>query len=49
MGLGGMSLRGERGVLSVSGDSIMRMTWNPFYPYMLERIDATLPSSALQP
>jgi len=48
-GFGRLSPRGERGVLTVSVDSIMRMSWNPFFPYMLERIDATLPISASPP
>jgi len=48
-GIGRLSLRGERGVLSVSADQLIRMTWNPFFPYMLERIDSTLPTSASPP
>ena len=41
-GLGRFAPHGERGALLVSLDSLMRMTWNPFFPLMLERIDATL-------
>jgi len=37
--LGAMALRGERGTLIVSPDSLMRMSSNPFFPYMLSRID----------
>jgi alpha-beta hydrolase superfamily lysophospholipase len=42
-GFGGRVVRGERGTLAVSAETLMRMTWNPFFPYLLERIDATLP------
>jgi alpha-beta hydrolase superfamily lysophospholipase len=48
-GLGRIPPRGERGVLVVSSDSLMRMTWNPFFPLMLERIDATLPATSSPP
>jgi hypothetical protein len=34
-----MATRGERGTLVVSVDSLSRMTSNPFFPYVLERID----------
>jgi len=37
--LGAIALRGERGALIVSLDSLIRMSSNPFFPYMLERID----------
>jgi alpha-beta hydrolase superfamily lysophospholipase len=36
---GTLSLRGESSVLIVGLDSIMRATSNPFYPYMINRID----------
>ncbi|MGD9509095.1 MAG: alpha/beta hydrolase [Geminicoccaceae bacterium] len=36
--LGAMATRGERGALIMSLDSLMRMSSNPFFPYMLERI-----------
>lgn len=45
-GIGGVPPRGERGVLVVSADSLLRMTWNPFFPLMLERIDGTLATSS---
>ena len=38
MRLGSLALRGERGVLHVSGDDMLRMRWNPFYAFMEERI-----------
>jgi len=33
-----MATRGERGILIVSLDSLSRMSSNPFFPYLLERI-----------
>jgi hypothetical protein len=35
--LGLIQLRGERGVLSVSEDDVMRLGSNPFFPYVEER------------
>jgi hypothetical protein len=37
--LGATATRGERGTLIVSLDSLSRMSSNPFFPYVLERID----------
>lgn len=37
--LGAVAARGERGALIVSLEFLMRMTSNPFFPYMLERIE----------
>ncbi len=37
--LGGLAARGERGALIVSMDALLRMSSNPFFPYMLGRID----------
>ena len=37
--LGAIAPRGERGTLIVSLDTLGRMTSNPFFPYMVERID----------
>lgn len=37
--LGTITARGERSVLSVGMDSLMRISSNPFYSYMLQRID----------
>ena len=47
--LGMVAVRGERGSLVVSADTLMRATCNPFFDYLLERIDATLPTSASPP
>jgi alpha-beta hydrolase superfamily lysophospholipase len=43
--LGALALRGERGTLIVSVDALTRMTSNPFFPYVLERIEAGIPSA----
>ena len=37
--LGTLAARGERGVLMVPMDTLMRVTSNPFYGYLLERIE----------
>jgi alpha-beta hydrolase superfamily lysophospholipase len=37
--LGAMATHGERGALIVSLDSLLRMTSNPFFPYLLGRIE----------
>jgi alpha-beta hydrolase superfamily lysophospholipase len=37
--LGAMATRGERGTLIVSIDALNRMSANPFFPYMLGRIE----------
>jgi hypothetical protein len=45
--LGAFAPRGERNVLIVSMDMLLRISLNPFFPYMLERIEegVTVPSS----
>jgi alpha-beta hydrolase superfamily lysophospholipase len=40
--LGTVAVRGERGALVVSADTLMRASCNPFFGYLLERIDRTL-------
>lgn len=42
--LGALAVRGENGVLSVSPGALARVSSNPFFPWMLGRIDATLGS-----
>lgn len=37
--LGALAPRGERNVLIVSMDSLLRISFNPFFPYMLGRIE----------
>lgn len=41
--LGALAPRGERGVLVVSFDMLMRISSNPFHPFLAERITAGLP------
>ncbi|MFI5318790.1 MAG: alpha/beta hydrolase [Myxococcota bacterium] len=36
--LGRLALRGERGVLQVSADEMLRLHWNPFYAYLEQRM-----------
>ncbi|NJN48313.1 MAG: alpha/beta fold hydrolase, partial [Candidatus Competibacteraceae bacterium] len=36
--LGSLALRGERGVLWVGAGDMLRMRWNPFYPYLEQRL-----------
>ena len=36
--LGELALRGERGALSISGDDMLRQTWNPFHDWMQARL-----------
>lgn len=33
------TVRGDRGALVVSMDSLIRMSSNPFYPYMIGKIE----------
>ena len=35
--LGHLDLRGEKGVLRISGNDMMRLRWNPFYSYLESR------------
>jgi alpha-beta hydrolase superfamily lysophospholipase len=37
--LGALAPRGERGVLSIAPDALLRLSSNPFFPYLLERIE----------
>lgn len=40
--LGALAIRGENGVLSVSPGSLARVSSNPFFPWMIGRIDLAL-------
>jgi hypothetical protein len=40
--LGAMAARGERDALIVDPDFLMRLPSNPFFPYLLERIDGEI-------
>jgi alpha-beta hydrolase superfamily lysophospholipase len=44
--LGSVAARGERGTLIVNLDSLLRMSSNPFFPYLLDRIDEPLRGAA---
>mgnify|MGYP000633953780 CR=1 FL=1 len=36
--LGNIELRGERGVLQIPASDMLRLRWNPFYPYLEQRL-----------
>ena len=36
--LGNLALRGERGVLQISGTDLLRLRWNPFFDYVESRV-----------
>ena len=36
--IGNVVLRGEKGVLRIDPDSLLRMHWNPFYDYLEQRV-----------
>lgn len=42
--LGAMAVRGERGALIISLDSLTRLSSNPFFPYMADRISGVIPA-----
>lgn len=37
--IGAAASRGERGLYSVPAAEMLRQKWNPFFPYLLERVD----------
>jgi alpha-beta hydrolase superfamily lysophospholipase len=41
--LGAVAARGEVGVLLLSPASLMRISWNPFYDFLMERVGAGIP------
>jgi hypothetical protein len=41
--LGATAIRGETGVLVMALDSLVRISWNPFYEHMAGRIREALP------
>jgi alpha-beta hydrolase superfamily lysophospholipase len=47
--LGALSPRGEKSVLTVPLDTLMRATCNPFFPYMADRVVAWVEGSSLVP
>jgi alpha-beta hydrolase superfamily lysophospholipase len=44
--LGALATRGERNVLAVSGDDLTRMAANPFFSYLIERLEVTIRADA---
>jgi alpha-beta hydrolase superfamily lysophospholipase len=44
--LGALAPRGERGVLIVNLDSLLRVSSNPFFPYLIDRIEEGMAASA---
>jgi len=40
--LGAMATRGERGILVVSIDALLRMASNPFFDFMMAKIEAMI-------
>jgi hypothetical protein len=44
--LGALAPRGERGVLIVNLDSLLRVSSNPFFPYLLDRIEEGMVAGA---
>ena len=44
MQLGAIAARGERGTLIISVDALTRMSSNPFFPYVLARIEEGVPT-----
>lgn len=44
--LGAMAARGEVGVLILALDSLIRISWNPFYDYLIARIAEVIPGAA---
>jgi hypothetical protein len=48
--LGQIDLRGETGVLQIPASQLLRLRYNPFYDYLLERIiQRFLPVDSMQP
>lgn len=46
--LGAFAARGESGALVINLDSLLRMTSNPFFPYLIARIEEGIPESSGQ-
>ncbi len=40
--IGALAIRGERGVLAIGLDAAARLTSNPFFPYLLDRVTAPI-------
>ena len=46
--LGAAALRGETSVLVVTLDTVMRLTYDPFFSYLMERIEETIATRSLE-
>jgi hypothetical protein len=46
--IGRLSPRGERAVLTVGADTLMRLSSNPFFPFVAERISGWVAAPLLQ-
>ena len=46
--IGRLSPRGERAVLTVGTDTLMRLSSNPFFPFLAERIGEWLGSGTIE-
>jgi len=46
--LGTVAPRGERGALILNLDAVLRISSNPFYPYIRQRIEDVLPTTATE-
>jgi len=46
--LGAMASRGERGALIISLDSLLRVSSNPFFPYLVQRIEEGITAGTRQ-
>jgi alpha-beta hydrolase superfamily lysophospholipase len=46
--LGAIAPRGERNTLIVSLDALLRMSSNPFFPYMIGRIEEGIPTTPIE-
>jgi alpha-beta hydrolase superfamily lysophospholipase len=44
--LGAMATRGERGILVITQDSLARMSSNPFFPYLMQRVEQVIEGAA---
>jgi hypothetical protein len=44
--IGRLSPRGERAVLTVGTDTLMRLSSNPFFPFIAERVEQWMDASA---
>ena len=47
--LGALTVRGERGVLITSQEALTRLQSNPFFPYLLARIDEGIAAPSAEP